>query len=323
MAMLQELAKKGAFTRRRSPSDSSGDELSITTTVESRPPIKFPEVDDPNIKGKERVTETHIVEPTMAESTLCAPSSSETTIQDEDQCYCDSDYEDYYDHFDYEEDYDEYDDGDDYFDLADQWEIKCLNQKRGYKPQRSTKDNKKDKISDHYVNGPRHFKEERDKLLLEEHFAQQKLNSHKHHPKPASTAYRPPTHNNSSSRSHSSAHTHASSSHPVLSSRQIQDLQNRELTPEDYELLLLLDQTVAPKTLAATTVRNFATRTLTETDSAITAHETCVICMCDYDVGDVIKTLPTCNHYFHGACLDTWLTKSSVKCPVDGLPINV
>ncbi|VDN16843.1 unnamed protein product, partial [Dibothriocephalus latus] len=39
----------------------------------------------------------------------------------------------------------------------------------------------------------------------------------------------------------------------------------------------------------------------------------CVICMCDYELGDELRYLP-CMHTFHRACIDDWLMRS-LTCP--------
>uniref|UniRef100_A0A061RFX1 E3 ubiquitin-protein ligase SDIR1 n=1 Tax=Tetraselmis sp. GSL018 TaxID=582737 RepID=A0A061RFX1_9CHLO len=42
--------------------------------------------------------------------------------------------------------------------------------------------------------------------------------------------------------------------------------------------------------------------------------ERCNICLCDYDEGDVVRTLP-CLHWFHADCVDRWL-RSNGTCPI-------
>lgn len=34
---------------------------------------------------------------------------------------------------------------------------------------------------------------------------------------------------------------------------------------------------------------------------------TCSICLCEYESGDDIRKMPTCDHHFHAACIDEWL----------------
>jgi hypothetical protein len=94
------------------------------------------------------------------------------------------------------------------------------------------------------------------------------------------------------------------------------DLMTRDLTPEDYDLLLRLDDTVAPKTLETYLVKSLRT-VIVMTDSV----DSCPICMDGYEVGTVMKYLP-CDHAFHERCVDTWLTERSMNCPLDGLPVS-
>lgn len=93
------------------------------------------------------------------------------------------------------------------------------------------------------------------------------------------------------------------------------DLQHRDLSPEDYELLLRLDDGVAPKTVSTTVLQSIQIVTV---DVAGLIGELCSICMELYEKSHRIKTLP-CKHSFHADCIDHWLATSSVNCPLDGL----
>lgn len=102
-----------------------------------------------------------------------------------------------------------------------------------------------------------------------------------------------------------------------LSQQQIQDLLSRDLTPEDYELLLMLDKSVAPKTVEEEKLASFTARTV---DSSPEFKDRCAVCMCDYEEGENVLVLP-CKHMFHKDCIEQWLTKSSKNCPIDNLPV--
>ncbi|GFS07197.1 E3 ubiquitin-protein ligase RNF12 [Elysia marginata] len=99
-------------------------------------------------------------------------------------------------------------------------------------------------------------------------------------------------------------------------------LQHREMTPEDYEMLLRLDDTVKPKTVSENVLEKLKTETVgpggvgAENDVVL-----CAICMDPYVAGDTRKFLP-CGHDFHATCVDTWLKNSSMNCPLDGLPVE-
>lgn len=94
-------------------------------------------------------------------------------------------------------------------------------------------------------------------------------------------------------------------------------LQHRELTPEDYDLLLQLDERVAPKTVS----KDILSAMETDVVSPESAGDICAVCMDPYEVGQCRKFLP-CKHAFHAHCIDMWLENSSQNCPIDGLPID-
>lgn len=41
----------------------------------------------------------------------------------------------------------------------------------------------------------------------------------------------------------------------------------------------------------------------------------CSVCLGEFEIGEVLRILPKCNHPFHIPCIDTWLVKSST-CPL-------
>jgi len=103
-----------------------------------------------------------------------------------------------------------------------------------------------------------------------------------------------------------------------LTAQQLLDLQNRELTPEDYELLLMLDESVKPKTISASIVDSFPTRKANSNDIS---KDPCGVCLVEFCEGDDIKSLP-CGHIYHAECISKWLTERSTKCPLDGLSLE-
>lgn len=46
---------------------------------------------------------------------------------------------------------------------------------------------------------------------------------------------------------------------------------------------------------------------------------TCMVCLCEYEQGDVLRTLP-CFHSYHRDCIDKWLIENK-KCPICKTPI--
>ena len=43
-------------------------------------------------------------------------------------------------------------------------------------------------------------------------------------------------------------------------------------------------------------------------------NNNCVVCLCDFQIGDIISALPCC-HVFHTECIQNWL-KNELSCPV-------
>jgi hypothetical protein len=108
-----------------------------------------------------------------------------------------------------------------------------------------------------------------------------------------------------------------------LTYQQIFELQTRELSPEDYELLSRLDEKVAKKTLRKEQVENFPSFEVTN-DNIQQFSDPCSICMSNYEVGDTVKTIPCGNeHTFHSHCIDQWLTTSSVSCPLCKVSLEI
>jgi hypothetical protein len=90
------------------------------------------------------------------------------------------------------------------------------------------------------------------------------------------------------------------------------DLLSRDITPEDYDLLLRLDKAVAPKTVSADGV---------EALPVVTAEEfmggNCAVCMCSFEASDTVSGLP-CRHHFHKSCIAKWLSECRKTCPLCG-----
>ncbi|EFA77316.1 hypothetical protein PPL_12527 [Heterostelium album PN500] len=106
----------------------------------------------------------------------------------------------------------------------------------------------------------------------------------------------------------------------TLTQRQINDLLNRELTPEDYELLLLLDNSVKPKTTPKEVLRTLPTVKFSLSNTNHSNCDTCMVCLNEFNPNETVTNLPKCNHIFHGECINNWLANSSRNCPIDGLP---
>ena len=99
-------------------------------------------------------------------------------------------------------------------------------------------------------------------------------------------------------------------------------LQNRELTPEDYDLLLRLDEQIAAKTVSTDKLKTLKTQVLSDSDLSTSTifEDPCMVCMEEYLTDQKVKFLP-CKHVFHELCIDNWLANAGNKCPLDGLEV--
>ena len=94
------------------------------------------------------------------------------------------------------------------------------------------------------------------------------------------------------------------------------ELQNRDITPEDYDLLVQLDSSVKPKTLSKAKIDSLHSDNVTNATDDI-----CSICIEDYIPGDMKRFL-ACGHHFHDHCIRTWLSITSNRCPIDGKEVR-
>lgn len=133
--------------------------------------------------------------------------------------------------------------------------------------------------------------------------------------------------------------------------RMLKALENRDIRPEDYELLGELDKNIKPKTLDAKRLRIFPTEVYQGPQNATvceplpacdfgfwywrrededdeeeqpkqiakisSSDDVCGVCLMEFETGDEIRTLLPCGHRFHKDCIDHWLLEASTTCPVD------
>lgn len=99
----------------------------------------------------------------------------------------------------------------------------------------------------------------------------------------------------------------------ILSENKVHnELLYREITPEDYDILLTLDDSLESKLTDKSIVEN-----LTQQQKGNNKVENCVICMTDIKHNDSIAVLPICGHRFHTQCISKWLLNCSQQCPID------
>lgn len=97
-----------------------------------------------------------------------------------------------------------------------------------------------------------------------------------------------------------------------LTHREVYSLLSREITPEDYEMLLRLDETV-PKKGKAT--EEETSEALHSVSCAEFMGKQCPICLTRYEKTDDVSALP-CSHEFHRECICTWLSNYRKTCPL-------
>jgi hypothetical protein len=84
----------------------------------------------------------------------------------------------------------------------------------------------------------------------------------------------------------------------------------REITPEDYDLLLQLDEALPKSTLKPEVVKQ-----LPSAACESFAGGSCTICLSEFEPQDDVAELP-CRHFFHRPCIMTWLSQYKSTCPV-------
>ena len=94
------------------------------------------------------------------------------------------------------------------------------------------------------------------------------------------------------------------------------ELQYRDIIPEDYELLLTLEDKLPKKTIDKSTIKAVPVIRENRTGSEIYL-QTCVICMSSMTPNENVSVLPICQHRFHTDCIAKWLLNCSQQCPID------
>jgi len=89
------------------------------------------------------------------------------------------------------------------------------------------------------------------------------------------------------------------------------DLLFREITPEDYELLLRLDESVARPTASKESVDGLPIARWEQAEGQV-----CTVCLDPFRLNDTISLLPRCKHLFHKDCVSKWLLERHRKCPL-------
>lgn len=99
----------------------------------------------------------------------------------------------------------------------------------------------------------------------------------------------------------------------VQTFRKLRQLQAREITPDDYDLLMSLHAKSNSKVLTEQQLSDVG-----ENFVAGQAADTCSVCLGAMAAGEKLCRL-ACRgrHVFHSHCIDEWLTTASRCCPID------
>lgn len=100
-----------------------------------------------------------------------------------------------------------------------------------------------------------------------------------------------------------------------LTARQVNDLMSRDITPEDYEMLLGLDKLVPKQTASSECIDALPTITKEE----FMGNE-CSVCLSSFEAHDEVAALP-CKHFFHRTCVTKWLAECRRMCPLCGAEV--
>ena len=79
----------------------------------------------------------------------------------------------------------------------------------------------------------------------------------------------------------------------------------QRLRVQRAETVELVEMRDAQQLELVATVDRLPTRIATEADADGEAE--CAVCLCAYEVGEELRSLPLCKHYFHKECIDSWL----------------
>mmetsp|Transcript_22183 Transcript_22183/g.50701 ORF Transcript_22183/g.50701 Transcript_22183/m.50701 type:complete len:215 (+) Transcript_22183:177-821(+) len=95
-----------------------------------------------------------------------------------------------------------------------------------------------------------------------------------------------------------------------LLASQVSDLLFRDITPEDYDLLLQLDESLNRPTASQAMIEKLPVARNKDVHG-----QRCAVCMMDFGSSDAITQLQ-CKHAFHKECIGRWLVERCRVCPL-------
>jgi E3 ubiquitin-protein ligase ZSWIM2 len=112
----------------------------------------------------------------------------------------------------------------------------------------------------------------------------------------------------------------------IIPSAIAQSLVNRELTDQDYDFLLQLEQNSSVNKNSSANlsqipekvIKSWPCERVRENSILLNPGVQCRVCLMPFKLNEQLRKLPTCKHRFHVDCIDNWLVHSHPTCPIDG-----
>eukprot|EP00441_Pelagodinium_beii_P044292 CAMPEP_0197629792 /NCGR_PEP_ID=MMETSP1338-20131121/7509_1 /TAXON_ID=43686 ORGANISM="Pelagodinium beii, Strain RCC1491" /NCGR_SAMPLE_ID=MMETSP1338 /ASSEMBLY_ACC=CAM_ASM_000754 /LENGTH=169 /DNA_ID=CAMNT_0043200891 /DNA_START=139 /DNA_END=648 /DNA_ORIENTATION=- len=98
---------------------------------------------------------------------------------------------------------------------------------------------------------------------------------------------------------------------------QVLELMHRNLTPEDFDMLKVLDDSIPNANTMSSDLMQRLTRV------KVKASEDCECGVCLSRIGPEAEAIKLpCKHIFHHRCIEKWLTQCKNSCPMCSAAIN-
>ncbi|CAL1152323.1 unnamed protein product [Cladocopium goreaui] len=92
---------------------------------------------------------------------------------------------------------------------------------------------------------------------------------------------------------------------------QVSELLDRDITPDDYEMLLQLDDALSRPTADKQSLE----KSLQSVRAKEVLDQMCSVCLHPFERNDAVSALP-CSHIFHEDCISRWLLERCTSCPL-------
>ena len=102
---------------------------------------------------------------------------------------------------------------------------------------------------------------------------------------------------------------------------QLSDILFREITPEDYDVLLQLDTQLSRLSSDSDAAGLAEILAFLSVDAADIDQVTCIVCLSQCEGTQKITRLP-CDHVFHTSCISQWLLQRKPICPLCGQEVQ-